>query len=118
MDSWSSDQLRKMECGGNGAVNSFLKQYGVDKYTDIKDKYNSKAAEVGAAGTQAAVGASGCAGGRGGIWDSQCDCGCRCGLRLAAGHVNRKPAMSLAMGGGPGQPLQGAGRGDACPERP
>ncbi|KXZ53030.1 hypothetical protein GPECTOR_8g397 [Gonium pectorale] len=47
MDSWSADQLKKMQCGGNGKVNAFLKQYGVEKHTDIKDKYNSRAAEVG-----------------------------------------------------------------------
>mmetsp|Transcript_34948 Transcript_34948/g.77712 ORF Transcript_34948/g.77712 Transcript_34948/m.77712 type:complete len:472 (+) Transcript_34948:236-1651(+) len=46
MDSWSADQLKKMQLSGNGRVNSFLKQYGVDKYMDIKDKYNSKAAEI------------------------------------------------------------------------
>lgn len=45
MDSWSKDQLKKMQCGGNGKLNSFLKQYGVEKSTDIKDKYNSRAAE-------------------------------------------------------------------------
>jgi len=27
-------------------LNAFLKNYGVDKYTDIRDKYNSQAAEV------------------------------------------------------------------------
>jgi hypothetical protein len=46
MDSWSSDQLKKMQAGGNGKTNAFLAQYGVDKYTDISLKYNSKAAEV------------------------------------------------------------------------
>lgn len=46
MDSWSQDQLRKMQCGGNAKLNAFLKQYGIEKATDIKDKYNSKAAEV------------------------------------------------------------------------
>lgn len=50
MDSWSKDQLKKMQCGGNGKLNSFLKQYGVEKSTDIKDKYNSRAAEVGLQG--------------------------------------------------------------------
>jgi len=47
MDGWNPDQLKKMQLGGNGRVNGFLKQYGVDKDMDIKDKYNSKAAEVG-----------------------------------------------------------------------
>ena len=46
MDAWSPDQLKKMHLGGNDVVNNFLKQYGIDKYTDIKEKYNSQAAEV------------------------------------------------------------------------
>ncbi len=46
MDGWSADQLKKMQLGGNGRLNGFLKQYGVDKDMDIKEKYNSKAAEV------------------------------------------------------------------------
>eukprot|EP00891_Asterochloris_glomerata_P006536 jgi/Astpho2/6536/Aster-07320 len=45
MDAWSPDQLKKMHLGGNDVVNNFLKQYGIDKYTDIKEKYNSQAAE-------------------------------------------------------------------------
>lgn len=47
MDAWSADQLKKMQAGGNGALNQFFKQYGVDKYTDIRDKYNNRVAEVG-----------------------------------------------------------------------
>lgn len=46
MDAWSADQLKKMQAGGNGALNEFFKQYGVDKYTDIRDKYNNRVAEV------------------------------------------------------------------------
>lgn len=46
MDAWSADQLKKMQVGGNGALNDFFKQYGVDKHTDIKDKYNNRVAEV------------------------------------------------------------------------
>lgn len=46
MDSWNPDQLKKMQCGGNAKLNDFLKQYGVDKYMDIKEKYNSRAAEI------------------------------------------------------------------------
>lgn len=46
MDSWSQEQLKKMQMGGNGRLNSFLKQYGIDKDMDIKEKYNSKAAEI------------------------------------------------------------------------
>ena len=46
MDAWSAEQLQRMQLGGNDALNAFLKKYGVDKYTDIRDKYNSQAAEV------------------------------------------------------------------------
>ena len=46
MDAWSPDQLRKMQLGGNDVLNTFLSKYSVDKFTDIKDKYNSQAAEV------------------------------------------------------------------------
>lgn len=46
MDAWSAIQLKKMELGGNQKMNSFFKQYGVDKYTDIPSKYNSAVAEV------------------------------------------------------------------------
>lgn len=45
MDAWSPEQLQRMQLGGNDALNAFLKTYGVDKYTDIRDKYNSQAAE-------------------------------------------------------------------------
>ncbi|GLC36235.1 hypothetical protein PLESTB_001365500 [Pleodorina starrii] len=45
MDSWSSDQLKKMQLGGNAKLNAFLKQYGVEKNVDIKEKYNTRAAE-------------------------------------------------------------------------
>lgn len=46
MDAWSGDQLKKMQLGGNDALNSFLTKYGVEKATDIPEKYNSQAAEV------------------------------------------------------------------------
>lgn len=46
MDSWSEIQLKKMQAGGNSALNSFLAQYGIPKETDIVAKYNSKAAAV------------------------------------------------------------------------
>lgn len=46
MDAWSEEQLKKMQAGGNGALNDFFKQYGVDKYTDIREKYNNRVAEV------------------------------------------------------------------------
>lgn len=45
MDAWNPDQLKRMQLGGNARLNSFLNQYGVVKETDIKEKYNSKAAE-------------------------------------------------------------------------
>ncbi|KAG6552103.1 hypothetical protein Mapa_006412 [Marchantia paleacea] len=46
MDSWSDIQLKKMEAGGNAALNSFLAQYGIAKETDIVTKYNTKAAGI------------------------------------------------------------------------
>ena len=46
MDAWSPEQLKKMQLGGNDALNAFFKSYGVDKYTEIRDKYNTQAAEV------------------------------------------------------------------------
>ncbi|GIL77952.1 hypothetical protein Vretimale_6516 [Volvox reticuliferus] len=45
MDSWSPEQLKKMQLGGNAKLNAFLKQYGVEKNMDIRDKYNTRAAE-------------------------------------------------------------------------
>lgn len=47
MDAWSQDQLKKMQLGGNEKMNDFFSKYGVSKITDIKEKYNSTAAEVG-----------------------------------------------------------------------
>ncbi|CAM6107069.1 unnamed protein product [Calypogeia fissa] len=46
MDSWSEIQLKKMEAGGNGALNSFLNEYGIAKETDIAVKYNTNAASI------------------------------------------------------------------------
>lgn len=46
MDSWSPDQLRKMQMGGNNKLNTFLKSYGIDKHEDIAVKYNTEAARV------------------------------------------------------------------------
>jgi len=45
MDAWNPDQLKRMQAGGNGSLNTFFTKYGVTKHTDIKEKYNSKAAE-------------------------------------------------------------------------
>ncbi|PSC73844.1 ADP-ribosylation factor GTPase-activating AGD7-like [Micractinium conductrix] len=45
MDAWNPDQLRRMQLGGNDKLNKFLAQYGVQKATEIREKYNSKAAE-------------------------------------------------------------------------
>jgi hypothetical protein len=56
MDAWSADQLKKMQAGGNGALNEFFRQYGVDKYTDIRDKYNNRVAEVNLLGRCWALG--------------------------------------------------------------
>lgn len=46
MDSWSEIQLKKMEAGGNEALNAFFAQYGIAKETDIVAKYNTNAAAV------------------------------------------------------------------------
>ena len=46
MDSWSPAQLKKMQAGGNADLNAFLARYGVDKHTDPKVKYNTRAAEA------------------------------------------------------------------------
>lgn len=46
MDSWSPQQLKLMQAGGNDALNKFLLQHGVPKETNHKAKYNCKAAEV------------------------------------------------------------------------
>lgn len=46
MDAWSQDQLKKMQLGGNDKMNDFFGKYGISKNTDIKEKYNSTAAEV------------------------------------------------------------------------
>ncbi|CAD7698333.1 unnamed protein product [Ostreobium quekettii] len=45
MDAWTPEQLKKMELGGNGRLIAFMKQYGLDKGTAHRDKYNSPAAE-------------------------------------------------------------------------
>lgn len=46
MDSWSEIQLKKMESGGNDALNTFLSRYGIPKDTEIVKKYNTDAAAV------------------------------------------------------------------------
>ena len=46
MDAWSAEQLKKMQAGGNSVLNSFLKEYGVEKTLAVKDKYTCRAAEV------------------------------------------------------------------------
>eukprot|EP01025_Chloroclados_australasicus_P025725 TRINITY_DN2565_c0_g1_i1.p1 TRINITY_DN2565_c0_g1~~TRINITY_DN2565_c0_g1_i1.p1 ORF type:complete len:422 (+),score=62.24 TRINITY_DN2565_c0_g1_i1:375-1640(+) len=46
MDAWKPQELKKMQMGGNDVMNSFFKKYGVDKYTAIESKYNSRVAEV------------------------------------------------------------------------
>ena len=46
MDAWTPEQLRRMQAGGNDALNAFLASQGVPKATDIRLKYNNKAAEA------------------------------------------------------------------------
>lgn len=46
MDAWNPDQLKRMQLGGNGQFNAFMAKYGVAKNTEIKQKYNTKAAEI------------------------------------------------------------------------
>lgn len=45
MDAWNPDQLKKMQSGGNGAMNDFFAKYGVAKNVDVREKYNSPPAE-------------------------------------------------------------------------
>lgn len=46
MDAWSEDQLKKMQAGGNGKLNTFFKAYGIAKEVGIKEKYAGQVAEV------------------------------------------------------------------------
>mmetsp|Transcript_12717 Transcript_12717/g.30701 ORF Transcript_12717/g.30701 Transcript_12717/m.30701 type:complete len:510 (+) Transcript_12717:44-1573(+) len=46
MDSWTPQQLAQMKTGGNDKMNQYLKAKGVDKYTPIKSKYESDAAQL------------------------------------------------------------------------
>ncbi|CAI6008403.1 unnamed protein product [Closterium sp. NIES-65] len=55
MDSWSEIQLRKMEVGGNDALNYFFAHNGVPKDTDISIKYSSPVAEAYRGKIQAAA---------------------------------------------------------------
>lgn len=55
MDSWSEIQFRKMEVGGNDALNEFFAAHGISKDTDIDIKYNTPAAEAYRARIQAAA---------------------------------------------------------------
>ncbi|GJP29932.1 hypothetical protein CLOM_g20507 [Closterium sp. NIES-68] len=55
MDDWSEIQLRKMEVGGNDAMNNFFAQNGVPKDTDIAIKYSSPVAEAYRGKIQAAA---------------------------------------------------------------
>ena len=59
MDAWNPDQLRRMQLGGNEKLNKFLQQYGVPKATEIREKYNCKAAGAGLAGLVWLVGLAG-----------------------------------------------------------
>lgn len=98
MDAWNPDQLRRMELGGNGKLNAFLQQYGVAKHTDIRDKYNSKAA--GALGCWVLQGAAGAASGQ---WGCRQRAGaCEGRLRLPAG--SRLPPGLPSAGALPWRP--------------
>jgi len=44
MDSWTREQVRAMEMGGNGSMNAFLEKYGVDARQGARTKYSSAAA--------------------------------------------------------------------------
>ena len=44
MDSWSDKQIQMMRVGGNDKCNAFLLEHGVQKNTQIQQKYNSPAA--------------------------------------------------------------------------
>lgn len=47
MDSWTEDQVRRMELGGNAAVNSFMDRYSAESFSgtaDVTKKYRSQAA--------------------------------------------------------------------------
>lgn len=45
LDTWNLNQLRNMKLGGNENAKIFFNQYGgIDKYSDPKEKYQSKAA--------------------------------------------------------------------------
>lgn len=46
MDAWNPDQLKRMQLGGNGQLNSFLEKYGVARLMETRDKYNGRAAEL------------------------------------------------------------------------
>lgn len=44
MDSWSSEQLDNMKCGGNKQCVLFLKQHGLSKHHSIAERYDCAAA--------------------------------------------------------------------------
>lgn len=49
MDSWSDEQVRRMEAGGNASLNAFLDRYCPDSFSgsaDVAKKYSTQAAMV------------------------------------------------------------------------
>lgn len=45
MDSWKEEQAQNMQIGGNAKAKRFFRQYNIDSLP-IKEKYNTKAAEI------------------------------------------------------------------------
>ena len=46
MDSWTTKQIQSMRFGGNDEMNKYLmKRAGIGKFTNAREKYNSKHAE-------------------------------------------------------------------------
>lgn len=46
MDTWSPLQLAKMRSGGNSKCIEFFEQWGISMKKSIREKYDSKVAEV------------------------------------------------------------------------
>ena len=46
MDSWSEDEIKAMQMGGNQNLNDFFAKYGISKDATIKEKYSSRAAAL------------------------------------------------------------------------
>lgn len=46
MDAWTENEIKAMREGGNQALNDFFEKYNVPKTMQIKQKYNTAAAEL------------------------------------------------------------------------